>query len=202
MYSKNGPSYSPDGPMLEFEVMGDRNNFIDLQKLLLETKCKISRKIDGDLRTGTDATNTGLPYLSNNALHSLFSECNVSANGVEIYNTNGNYAHKAFIETEFSSGKTAKNTWLVCEGYCYKDEPAKIVGTDGCAEDVTAREAHVANSNENLFIWKPSSDNLTCDKHLLSGITLRISWYSWYYSEDLQMILLLFPSQTNITKLK
>ena len=28
---KVGPSYSPDGSMLEFEVLGDRNHFIDLQ---------------------------------------------------------------------------------------------------------------------------------------------------------------------------
>ena len=41
--------------MLEFEVLGDRNNFIDLQKLLLEIKCKIlNANNDGDLRTGTD----------------------------------------------------------------------------------------------------------------------------------------------------
>ena len=69
---KVGPSYSPDGPMLEYEVLGDRNNFIDLQKLLLEIKCKISRNNDGGLRTRTDATNTEAPYLSNNALHSLY----------------------------------------------------------------------------------------------------------------------------------
>ena len=78
---KLGPSYSPDSPMLEFEVLGARNNFIDLQIPLLEVKCKISRQNDRDLRTGTDATNTDAPYLSNNALHSLFSECTVSANG-------------------------------------------------------------------------------------------------------------------------
>ena len=28
---KIGPSYSPDGPMFDFEVSGDRNNFIELQ---------------------------------------------------------------------------------------------------------------------------------------------------------------------------
>ena len=60
-------SYSPDSPMLEFEVLGERNNFIDLQKLFLEIKCKISRNNDGDLRTGTDATNTDAPEFSNNA---------------------------------------------------------------------------------------------------------------------------------------
>ena len=95
--------------MLEFELLGNRNNFIELQKLLLEIKCKNSRNNDGNLRTGTDAANTDTPYLSNNALHSLFSECTVSANGVKISNPRGNYAHKAFIETEFSSEKTAKN---------------------------------------------------------------------------------------------
>ena len=153
--------------MLEFEVLGNRNNFTDLQKLLLEINCKIFRNNDGDLRTGTDAANTDAPYLSNNSLHSLFSECTVSANGVKIFNTNGNYAHKTFIEAEFSSGKTAKNTWLICQGYYYEDEPAKFDGTDGRADDAAARKALVANSQENYFTGKPASDILTCDKHLL-----------------------------------
>ena len=129
--------------MLELEVMGDRKNFINLQIFLLEIKCKISRNNDGDLRTGTDATNTDAPYFSNNALHSLFSECIVSANDVKLSNTNGNYEHKAFIETELK-------------------------------HSLKQNKALVANSNENYFIGKPSSDILTCDKHLLSGITLRI----------------------------
>ena len=89
-----------------------------------------------------------MPYFSNNALHSLFSECTVIANGVKISNTNGNHAHKAFIETEFSSGKTAKNTWLVLQGCYYEVEPAQIDGPDGRADDVAARKALVANSQE------------------------------------------------------
>ena len=32
---KLGPIYSPNGRMLEFEVAGDRNNFIDLLKNFL-----------------------------------------------------------------------------------------------------------------------------------------------------------------------
>ena len=42
-------------------------------------------------------------------------------------------------------------------------------------DDVAARKALVANSQENHFIGKPASDVLTCDKHLLSGVTLQIS---------------------------
>ena len=37
---KAGPVYSPNGPVLEFEVAGDRNNFIGLQKNFLEFKCQ------------------------------------------------------------------------------------------------------------------------------------------------------------------
>ena len=38
---KIGPLYAPNGPTLEFEVKGDRANFIDLQNIYLEVKCKI-----------------------------------------------------------------------------------------------------------------------------------------------------------------
>lgn len=36
-----GPSHTTDGHSLEFEVIGDRNNFIDLQKIYLEVTCRI-----------------------------------------------------------------------------------------------------------------------------------------------------------------
>ena len=98
--------------MLEFEVAGDRNNFIDLQKIFLEVKCKIVQSSEADLRydagAATDVTKTDAPYFCNNVLHSLFSDCTVSANGLKISNANGNYAHKSFIETEFSHNKDAK----------------------------------------------------------------------------------------------
>ena len=35
-----GPSYSPDGLMLEFDFLGDRNIFIDLQNFSLKLNVK------------------------------------------------------------------------------------------------------------------------------------------------------------------
>ena len=65
---KLGPVYSPNGPMLEFEVAGDRNNFINLQKIFLEVKCKIVQSSEVDLRydTGaaTDVTKTDAPIFA------------------------------------------------------------------------------------------------------------------------------------------
>ena len=124
---KEGPVYSPNGPMLEFEVAGDRNNFFKLQKIFLEIKCKIVQASEADLKydagAAADVTKTDAPYFFNNVLHSLFSDCTVSANGPKISNANGNYAHKSFIETEFSHNKDAKATWLACQGYLYEDNP-------------------------------------------------------------------------------
>ena len=106
---KIGPSYSPDGPMLEFKVLGDRNNFIDLQRTRLEIVLRVVQNNGNVLRThATDAGLRDTPYLVNNPLSSLFSECTLSLNGEKISTTNANFAHKSFIETELSHGIDAR----------------------------------------------------------------------------------------------
>ena len=127
---KLGPIYSPNRPMLEFEVAGDRNNFIDLQKIFLEVKCKIVQSSEADMKydatAAADITKTDSPYFCNNVFNSLFSDCTVSANGLKISNANRNYAHKSYIETEFSHNKHAKNTWLAFQGYSYEENPGTL----------------------------------------------------------------------------
>ena len=127
---KVGPVYSPNGPMLEFEVAGDRNKLIDLEKIFLEIKCKIVQGSEADLKddagAAADVTKTDAPYFCHNVLFSLFSDCTVSANGYKISISNENYAHKSFIETEFCHNKDAKATWLACQGYSYEENPGQF----------------------------------------------------------------------------
>ena len=100
---RTGPIYSPSGSLLEFEVVSDRNNFIDLQKNYLEVKCRIQNADGTDLRyTAGGATATDAAYFVNNVLHSLFVDSTVSATGIKISSANGHYANKSFIKTEFS----------------------------------------------------------------------------------------------------
>ena len=111
---KIGPSYSPDGPMLEFEVLGDRNNFIDLQRTRLEIVARIVQTNGNVLRTlATEAAQQDTLYLVKNPHSSLISECIMSLNGEKTSTTIANFAHKIFIETEFLQGNDAKKTWLV-----------------------------------------------------------------------------------------
>ena len=136
--------------MSEFEVAGDRNNFIDLQKIFLEVKFKTVQSSEADLRynagAATDVTKTDAPYFCNNVLHSFFSDSTVSANGLKTSNANGNYAHKSFIETEFSHNKEAKNTWLAYQGYSYEDNPGAL-----STGEVNRRKALVRQSAECTF---------------------------------------------------
>ena len=83
---------------------------------------------------------------------------------------NGNYAHKSFIETEFSHIKDAKSTWLACQGYSYEANPGGIA-----ANEITRRKALVRGSAECTFYGKVAVDFFTSDRHLLSFVTLRNS---------------------------
>ena len=47
---KIGPIYSSNGPMLEFEIKVDRNDFVDLQKNYLEIQCEVTQENGADLR--------------------------------------------------------------------------------------------------------------------------------------------------------
>ena len=120
---KVGPLYFPNGPTLEFEVVGDRTICIGLQNIYLEVKCKILLSDSNRLRFTTgDAAAVEIPILVNNTLHSLFSDCSVSANSIKISSSNGNYAQKAF-EAEFSHKREARDTWLKCQEYSYEKSP-------------------------------------------------------------------------------
>ena len=157
---------------LEFEVVGDRNNFIYLQKIYLEIKCRI-QNVDGtDLRYDAgDPANTDAAFFVNNVLHSLFADCTVSANGIKISSANGHYAHKSFIGTEFSHGTDAKKTWLKCQGYEYEANPSAIANALKDARKQAARESAQITPYGKLAV-----DFFSCEKQLVSGVTLRISF--------------------------
>ena len=151
-----GGVYSPNGPMLEFEVTGDRNNFIDLQKIFPEIQCKIVQSSDADLKydntAAADVNKTDAPYFCNHVLHSIFSDCTVSAYGLNISNANGNHAHKSFIETKFFHNKYVKSTWLACQGHSYEANPGGIA-----ISKITSRRTLVRGSAQCTFYGKVTS---------------------------------------------
>ena len=123
----------------------------------------------------TEAANRDTPSFVNKPLSSLFVECTLSLKDEKLSITNDNFAHKSFDETEFSSGKDAKRTWLVCQGYYFEENPSAINGAGGRFEDVTERKGLVPASNELKLFGKIACDFLSCDKHHFSDLTVRLS---------------------------
>ena len=161
----------------------------DLQKIFLEVKYKNVQLSEADLRYDAGAetvvSKRNSACFCNNVIHSVFSDCTVSANGLKISNANGNdqwpfemlnanAQRKSFIETETSHNKDAKNTWLACQGYSYE----KNLGALSTGE-VNSWKALVRHSAECTFHGKVAVDFFTFHRHLLSsGVTLRIAFRS------------------------
>ena len=89
----------------------DRINFTDLRSTQIFIR---GRVIKGD-RTRVDDFKETL--LVNNALHSLFSNCEIYLNNDQVHNANSLYAHHAFVAAEFSGTKGAKGSFSKCQGY-------------------------------------------------------------------------------------
>ena len=52
--------------------------------------------------------------------------------------TNANFAHKNFLEAQFSQSNDEKKSLLACQGYYYEDNPSGIDSANGRAEDVAS----------------------------------------------------------------
>ena len=120
--------------------------------------------------TSGDANTSDHPYLANNILHSLFADCTVSANGIKLSTANGHSAHKCFIETDFSHGTDAKKTWLKCQDYQYEENPGPFPAATSDMRRTTVRQ-----SARLTLYGKSAVDFFSCEKHLVSGITLGFS---------------------------
>ena len=102
-------------------------------------------------------------------------------NGEKNSTTSANFAHKSFIEFELSQRNNAKKTWLADQDYDSEDSPSGIDGANRRGEDVTERKRIVAASSEFCLFGKIACDFLSCDKHLISGVTIRLTLGRSYF---------------------
>ena len=71
----------------------------------------------------------GVPLNShvNNILHSIFSHAELYINSHQIYISNGLYAHKSHISTNFKSSLSDCKGVFHCEEYEYEEDPENLV---------------------------------------------------------------------------
>lgn len=176
------PSTSLDESSIEFEYETDRSIYLDLRDTHLLIKVQINKgrlydeylnrtvKIDKDEEEEEDSL-MDKDYVThvNNLLHSLFSNCEVYLNNYQVYNSNGLYAHKAFISNEFNASTTSNEGILKCHGYTFEPNP------DDSTSDVFVDRSAKINDNVGLTMYgRLAIDFFQCEKLLLPNTKLRL----------------------------
>ena len=145
------PTLSLDENSIEFEFQTDRNAYVDLRQTYLALKIKLVKGHGFDsykttekekehkedaffTETGDDDVEfieevKGVPHIThvNNILHSIFSNAELYINNHQIYISNGLYAHKSHISSNFKSTLSDYKGVLHCEGYDYEEDSETLV---------------------------------------------------------------------------
>ena len=103
-----------DSRPIEFYVSSSGQNYLDFANTQLLVKTKITRGNGDDI---TDADHVGRVNLF---LHTLSHQVDVSLNDVQVSQSAGTYAYRAYIESLLSYGPQAKTSQLTATMY-YKD---------------------------------------------------------------------------------
>jgi len=107
------PIASIDRRDLEFRITADSDTYMDH-----DTKIYIRGKFTKADETALDVTDHTAG--TNNFLHSLFSQCTIALNGVNITQSGDLYNYRAYLGTLLSYGSDAASLHLT-NSYCYKD---------------------------------------------------------------------------------
>ena len=166
------PQVGSRGPTLDFLICGDQRNCIDLNFLQLGLQVAIYTPDGKDRIKASDASKV---VFANNALHSLFSQVEVYANGILISDSNNTYHHRAFLETELTTNSDSKETWAACQGYTYDPEPSSDANKSEWLQyrlKDTLTGDYTFNFYGSLYV-----DFFSCEKLMLPEVDIRIKLY-------------------------
>jgi len=157
-----------DQNVLEFFVPGDNETYID-QDIKLYVRGRI---IGAD---GKDLDVSDFTAGINNFLNSLFSQCSISLNRVNITPTSELYPYRSYLETVLTYGSDASNSHLT-NAYWYLVEGASRQGIRHLPTSRTkalSSDGSVKNKVIELY-GRLHADICNVPQFLLSGVRMQI----------------------------
>ena len=124
------PIVSVDQSDLEFLVPADSDTYID-PNIKLYIRGKLTKE------DGTNLDATDFTAVTNNFLNSLFSQCNITLNGVTITPATDLYNYRSFFETIVTYGSDAHASHLK-NTFWYLDD-GDLLSCDSTAADAKKR---------------------------------------------------------------
>lgn len=97
---------------VQFEIKADGEHYVDLAQTELWMTLALCKKNTETPFGNADEVNVGLV---NNLMHSIFKNCQISVNNIEIENSNSHYPFRAYFENLLCYNHEAKETFLAQE---------------------------------------------------------------------------------------
>jgi len=157
---------------LEFVVPASSDTYID-PNIYLYVRCKLVREDGTDFTDETDHTG-----VTNNLLHSLFSQCNVQLNGVPITQAGDLYNYRSYLETLLTYGTDAAATHLT-NAYWYLDSGNMLacdptIGSLSNNKGFIKRWELCKHSKEIQLYGRVHADICNVPQLILPGVRLQI----------------------------
>jgi hypothetical protein len=153
---------------LEFLIPADNETYIDL-----DIKLYICGKLLA--KDGTPLDNKDLKSVTNNFLHSLFSQCRLSLNGITITQATELYNYHSFLETTLTYSSDAAAThftnafWYIDNGDMLPCDPSSEVASN---KGFVTRWNLTKQSQEIEMCGNIHSDLCNIPQYLLPGMRL------------------------------
>ena len=164
------PIASVDQSDLEFLIPAENDTYMDLNIRLF---------VRGKLTTtnGKSLEETDYIAVTNNFLHSLFSQCSLTLNGTTITKTTELYQYRSYLETLLTYGSDAATSHLT-NGFWYLEtgdlqtcDPTKAESRN---TGFISRWTLVKQSKEVQLLGRLHSDICSVFPYLLPGVELQI----------------------------
>jgi len=153
------PIASVDQSDLEFLIPSDSDTYIDLN-IRLYIRGKLTKN------DGTHLDNTDFTAVTNNFLHSLFSQCSIALNGVTTTQATELYNYPSFFETILTYGSDAATSHLT-NTFWYLDD------SDLLPCDLTAADAKTKVSSRDGTVSSRAKRSNSTDGSTAISVTYR-----------------------------
>lgn len=161
------PICALDGPSLDFISPGVSDAYKDLSNIYLRLLLKLPTSVKTGTEEATQAT------VVNNIINSLFSQCQIYLNNVNVSNNEGDFAYRCYLEKLLNHGEESANTHLQSGGW-YLDE-SKLDDMSGTNLGYEKRKLWFTNGKTVEVYGRLTGDILNQHKYLISGVDLRIN---------------------------
>jgi len=163
-------TYKPIASVEQSDLPTDKETYVDLIiKLYIRGKLT---KADG-----TNLENTEFTAVTNNLLHSLFSQCSISLNGLTITQATELYNYRSYFETLLTYGSDAATTHLT-NAFWYLDDgdllPCDPTAADAKNKGFITRWKRIKQSKEVQLSGRIHSDICNVPLYLIPGVRMQI----------------------------